>query len=147
MVEYQLLNTTDIVTTLEEEAIINFLMSNLDAYSDSRDNVSRAVEYALSKFPHQGGFIILAKKDRDIVGATVINRTNLEGYFAESILVFMATDEACRGDGIGKELLRQTILFTKGDVMVRLKPETKNTDLFEKQGFKSDFQGFLLKRG
>ena len=108
MAEFQLLNTTDFVTTLEKDAIINFLMEHLDEYADSRENVSRAIEYALSKFPHQGGFVLIARIGDEIVGVSVVNRTNFEGYFAENILVYVAVASGTRRQGIATEFLKQT---------------------------------------
>lgn len=146
MAVYQLLNTTDFVTTLEKEAIINFLMENLDDYLDSRDNVSRAIEYALSKFPHQGGFVLIARVENEIVGVSVVNRTNFEGYFAENILVFLACKEAVRRQGIATELLTQSKVYTKGNVLVRLAQNQAIQELLLKSGFEKDRQEFLLRR-
>jgi GNAT superfamily N-acetyltransferase len=135
MVEYQLLNTTDFVTTLEKEGIINFLEENLENYLDSRENVSRAIEYALSKFPHQGGFVLIARKNDSIIGVTVVNRTNFEGYFAENILVYLAVDKEQRRGGVASELLNQTKIYTKGNVMVRVDDQKEVRNLFRKSGF------------
>lgn len=146
MLEYQLLNTTDFVTTLEKEAIINFLLSNLDDYLDSRDNVSRSIEYALSKFPHQGGFVLIAREDQQIVGATVVNRTNFEGYFAENILVYLAVDETLRRQGVASELLNQSKVYSKGSVLVRLDAGSAVRGLFKKAGFAEDGTEFVFTR-
>ena len=135
MVDYQLLNTTDFVTTLEKESIINFLETNLDEYLDSRENVSRAIEYALSKFPHQGGFVLIARVDGQITGVTVVNRTNFEGYFAENILVYLAIDKEERRKGIASELLKRAKVYTKGSVMVRVTDDESVRGLFQKAGF------------
>ncbi|MCB0755518.1 MAG: GNAT family N-acetyltransferase [Flavobacteriales bacterium] len=146
MVDYQLLNTTDFVTTLEKEDIINFLLKNLDDYLDSRDNVSRAIEYALSKFPHQGGFVLMAKSGDDIIGVSVVNRTNFEGYFAENILVYMAVDEQQRRKGIAAELLDRTKVYTKGDVVVRVDGNSAVNGLFKKAGFEEGSSELLFRR-
>ncbi len=146
MAEYQLLNTTDFVTTLEKEAIINFLMQHLDDYLESRDNVSRAIEYALSKFPHQGGFVLIARSEGEISGVSVVNRTNFEGYFAENILVFLATSEQHRRKGIATELLKQTKLYTKGSIMTRLNTDSGVRELLTKAGFEKDRKEYVLKR-
>jgi predicted N-acetyltransferase YhbS len=146
MIEYQLLNTTDFATTLEKEAIVNFLMESLDDYLDSRDNVSRAIEYALSKFPHQGGFVLIARSENEIVGVSVVNRTNFEGYFAENILVFLATAEKHRRKGIAMELMNRTKVYTKGSVLVRLNSDLAVQDLFKKSGFQAASNEFILNR-
>jgi len=146
MADYQLLNTTDFVTTLEKEAIINFLLANLDDYLDTRDNVSRAIEYALSKFPHQGGFVVIAREDETIVGVSVVNRTNFEGYFAENILVYLATDETLRRKGVATELLNQTKVYTKGSIMVRLDSGSAVKELFKKAGFGKSGTEYVFSR-
>ena len=146
MAEYQFLNTTDFVTTLEKEAIINFLMANLDEYQDSRDNVSRAVEYALSKFPHQGGFVLIARSVEKIIGVCVVNRTNFEGYFAENILAFLAVKSDERRKGVATEFLKQAKIYTKGSIAVRLKPDESVADLFRKSDFGQDAHEFIFKR-
>jgi GNAT superfamily N-acetyltransferase len=135
MVEYQLLNTTDFVTTLEKEGIINFLDHNLEEYLDGRDNVSRAIEYALSKFPHQGGFVLIARKAEKMIGVSVVNRTNFEGYFAENILVYLAVEKEQRRSGVASELLNKTKIYTKGNVMVRVDDNELVKNLFKKSGF------------
>ena len=146
MVEYQLLNTTDFVTTLEKEDIINFLTHNLDDYLDSRENVSRAIEYALSKFPHQGGFVLMARNQSGIIGVSVVNRTNFEGYFAENILVYLAVGEDERRKGIAAELLNRTKVYTKGSVVVRVEGDNAVRDLFKKAGFNEGSTEFLFRR-
>ncbi len=146
MVEYQFLITTDFVTTLEKEAIINFLSSILNEYQDSRDNVSRAVEYALSKFPHQGGFVLIGRNADNIIGVCVVNRTNFEGYFAENILAFLAVGGQERRKGVATELLKQAKVYSKGSIAVRLKPDERVAELFIKSGFGQDAHEFILKR-
>lgn len=146
MADFQLLNTTDFVTTLEKEAIINFLMQNLENYMDSRENVSRAIEYALSKFPHQGGFVLIARVADEIAAVSVVNRTNFEGYFAENILVFLAVSESSRRQGIASELLERTKVYTKGSIMVRLLADESVKTLLQKAGFQQDMHEFVLKR-
>ncbi|MBL4586834.1 MAG: GNAT family N-acetyltransferase [Flavobacteriales bacterium] len=146
MIEYQFLNTTDFVTTLEKDAIVKFLMNNLGEYSDTHDNVSKAIEYALSKFPHQGGFVVLARSENKIVGVCVNNTTNFEGYFAENILVFLTVTAGFQGQGIGKELLKRSMVYAKGSILIRLKEPVLGSKLFTRVGFMQNAREFLLKR-
>lgn len=146
MPEFQLFNTTDIVTTLEKNAIAGFLDKHLGEYNDTRENVLKAVEYALSKFPHQGGFLILSKEKEQIIGAAVVNKTNMEGYFPENILVYFAVHEERRGEGQGTELIKRCIQFTKGDLMVRGKLSAENKKLLTNLGFENPYQEFILKK-
>lgn len=143
--EFQLLNTTDFVTTLEKEAIINFLLPNMGVYEDTRDNISRAIEYALSKFPHQGGFVLQAKKNEELIGVSVVNRTNFEGYFAENILVYMAVHPEHRGQGIARQLIEQSKVYSKGDIMVRLKSD-QDARMFNGHDFNFLASEFVFRR-
>jgi ribosomal protein S18 acetylase RimI-like enzyme len=108
--------------------------------------VSRAIEYALSKFPHQGGFVIIAREEQEIVGATVVNRTNFEGYFAENILVYIAVLETHRRRGIASELVNRSKLYSKGDIMVRLDSGSYMKGLFKKADFNKQGTEYLFKR-
>lgn len=146
MTEYQLLNTTDFVTTLEKLAIIDFLMDNLEEYADSREYVSNAIEYALSKFPHQGGFVLLARAGKRIVGVAVVNRTNFEGYFAENILIYLAVAKNVRRTGIASALINQIKVFSKGDILFRIKENEQRSGLFERTGFEPSLREVLFKR-
>lgn len=146
MPEFQLFNTTDIVTTLEKTAISKFLDHHLGEYNDTQDNVLRSVEYALSKFPHQGGFLILCKEKEEIIGAAVVNKTNMEGYFPENILVYFAVHNDRRGQGLGTELVKRCIQFTKGDLMVRGMLSAVNKKLLTNLGFDNPYQEFILKK-
>ena len=146
MIEYQLLNTTDFVTTLEKEAIIDFLQNELGEYADSRENTSRAIEYALSKFPHQGGFVQIARVEAEIVGVCVVNRTNFEGYFSENILVYIAVRSHHRRAGIATQLLNQTKVYAKGNITIRLNLESEILGLFKKAGFVDDSHEFTFRR-
>lgn len=146
MAEYQFLNTTDFVTTLEKQAIIKFLAANLDEYRDSNENISRAVEYALSKFPHQGGFVLIAREATEMIGVCVVNRTNFEGYFAENILAFLAIAPEQRRNGVATKFLKQAKIYSKGSIAVRLKPDENVAELFRKSGYGQDAHEFIFKR-
>ncbi len=55
-----------------------------------------------------GGFALVGTIDGKMAGAVIINRTGMEEYIPENILVYIAVDAALRGKGIGKQLMKKS---------------------------------------
>ena len=145
MASFQLLNSTDIVTTLETNEIVNFLFKNLDDESqNTKDHLLKSIDYALSKFPHQGGFLVLAKEGFKILGAVVVNKTNMEGYIPENVLVYIAVTDEGNELGLGKQLIQKAIEYTKGGIALHLRPNSPWQPAFEEMGFKFAYQEYRL---
>lgn len=88
----------------------------------------------------------MARKEEEIIGVCVVNRTNFEGYFAENILVYLATSSNFRRQGVATELLSKTKVYTKGSMVVRLHRNVAVKGLFEKAGFAEESTDFVLNR-
>lgn len=148
MTSFQLLNATDIVTTLEKNEIVNFLFNNLEGTPEhTKEVILKSIEYALSKFPHQGGFLVLAKEDMRTLGAVVVNKTNMEDYIPENVLVYIAVDKSHRKEGLGTALINKAIEYTKGDLSVNIPPDNPNQELFERMGFIYQYKVFRKIKG
>ncbi len=144
---FQLLNATDIVTTLEKNEIVNFLYNNIEGSPEhSKEVILKCIEYALSKFPHQGGFLVLAKEGHEILGAVVVNKTNMEDYIPENVLVYLAVKKDSRKQGFGTALIQKAIEYTKGGLATHLPPDNIYQGLFEKLGFAYKYKEFRLNK-
>lgn len=147
MASFQLLNATDIVTTLEKNEIVTFLDENLgNVPGHDKEVILKSIEYALSKFPHQGGFLVLAKDEGEMVGAVVVNKTNMEDYIPENVLVYIAVKADRRNDGLGTALIKKAIEYTKGGLSINIPPENPNQGLFEKLGFTYQYKVFRREK-
>ncbi len=140
------INAVDTMTTLETEAIVDFLHKHLEQYGDKREHIQRCVEYAVSDRPYLGGFVLVAEIDRKPVGVVVINKTNMGGYIPENILVYIATDRTYRGQGIGKQLMEAAIATAKGDIALHVEKDNPARFLYEKFGFTNPYLEMRLKR-
>ena len=69
------------------EQIRDFLFEHLDQYGDEREDIMKAINYSLSKGITPGGFVVVGRDEGVIVGAVVVNKTGMEGYIPENILV------------------------------------------------------------
>jgi|SRR5690606_8784993 len=144
--EYQVLSSIDLATYLEKNEIADFLFNHLDQYGDKKEDIMKCLDYALSNFPHQGGFVLLAREAGEIVGAVVVNQTGMEGYIPENILVYIAVNSNQRGKGIGKELMSRAINLAKGDIALHVEPDNPAKHLYEKMGFTNKYLEMRLKK-
>lgn len=139
-------NAVNTLTTLQLEQIVGFLNCHLEQYGDQPEHIHHCVQYAISDRPYQGGFVLQAELNNKVVGIVVVNKTNMSGYIPENILVYIATDSAYRGRGIGIRLMEQTIATAKGDIALHVEQNNPAKRLYEKFGFTNPYLEMRLKR-
>ncbi|MCC5919809.1 MAG: GNAT family N-acetyltransferase [Cyclobacteriaceae bacterium] len=143
--EYQVISSIDTATFLEKNEIADFLYENLGQYRDEKEDIMKCLDYSLSNYPHQGGFVLLAKENSRIVGAVVINKTGMEGYIPENILVYIAVHADMRGKGVGAELMKRVTKMAKGDIALHVEHDNPARRLYERIGFTSKYLEMRLK--
>jgi ribosomal protein S18 acetylase RimI-like enzyme len=132
---YQVLTSIDQASYLVKKQIADFLYVQLDEYADKKTVIMKCLDYALSYFPHQGGYVILAKDNNKIVGAVVVTHTGMEGYIPANALVYLAVHSDYRQQGIATKLMKKAIRMAKGGISLRVAPDNPAFQLFEKLGF------------
>lgn len=131
----------------EKREVVDFLHENLEQYGDSKADITKAIDYSLQEYDSDGGFTMVIQDDEKIRGAVVINRTGMSGYIPENILVYIATDKNCRGEGLGKKLLRDAIDHTQGDIALHVDADNEGARmLYQKFGFQTPYLEMRLKR-
>jgi ribosomal protein S18 acetylase RimI-like enzyme len=126
-------------TSREKENIIDFLHTHLDQYGDPKEDIKSAVDYALKKVNSFGGFVIQLKDEGKVIGAVVVNRTGMQGYIPENILVYIAIDKRYRGHGLGEKLMREALETADGNVALHVEPDNPALKLYEKLGFTNKY--------
>lgn len=119
------------------DKISDFLHKHLDEFGDKKEDILKAIEYALN--PHQGGLILLGIDENEIVGAVVVNKTGMDGYIPGNILVYIAVHRNHRGKGIGKKLMLEVMPNTKGGIALHVEPNNPAKFLYEKLGFTNKY--------
>lgn len=137
--KFQNLTAIDSTTFLEKNEIADFLHQHLDQYGDTKQDILKCLDYSLSNYPHQGGFVVLARDEEGIVGAVVMNQTGMEGYIPENILVYIAVHNRYRGKGLGKQLMEKAISLAKGNIALHVEPDNPARKLYEKLGFTNKY--------
>ncbi len=147
MVSYHIIHSDEEnPTSFTKNDIAHFLYTHLDEYGDEKEYILKSISYAFGEKPGQDGFVLAAVEDEAIVGAVIINDTNMGDYIPHHILVYIAVDSSHRGKGIGKQLMERTIEATKGDIALHVEPENPAKFLYEKYDFTNKYLEMRLKK-
>ena len=123
--------------TYTNDKIADFLFEHLDQFGDKREAIMQCLNYVFND--SHGGFVVLGVEDGEIHGAVIINKTGMEGYIPENILVYIAVDGKLRGKGLGKELMNATIEEANGSIALHVEPDNPAKFLYEKLGFTNKY--------
>jgi len=144
---HKIFNSTNKPTESRKNDIVDFLFNHLEEYGDSKEDIEKALSFSLrEKATSLGGFILLAKDGDEITGAVVINRTGMEGYIPENILVYIATHKEYRGKGVGKQLMNKAIEIADGDIALHVEADNPAKFLYEKVGFTNPYLEMRYKK-
>lgn len=146
MLQIEVLKPSDTVGLIALEQVRDFLYDHLDQYGDTREDIMKAINYALNKGITPGGFVLVGRDEGQIVGAVVVNRTGMDGYIPENILVYIAAHREKRGRGYGKILMQKAITTAEGDVALHVEPDNPAKKLYEKLGFTNKYLEMRLKK-
>lgn len=146
MLQIQALGPSDIVGLVEMELIRDFLYDQLDQYGDEKADIMKSINYALNKGITPGGFVLVGRDEGEIVGAVIINKTGMDGYIPENILVYIATHRDKRGKGYGKSLMSKAIEMAEGSIALHVEPDNPAKGLYEKLGFTNKYLEMRLTK-
>lgn len=128
------------------DEIAAFLYRHLEEYGDEKSAILKCIGYAYGDNPGQNGFVLIAYQEHEILGAVVMNDTNMGGYIPEHILVYIAVHAKTRGKGVGKMLMEKAIREAKGDIALHVEPENPAKFLYEKYGFTNKYLEMRLNK-
>lgn len=123
--------------TFPNSKIVDFLYNHLDQFGDKKEDILKAIEYALN--PKQGGLVLIQIENDEIIGAVVVNKTGMDGYIPGNILVYIAVHRNYRGKGVGKNLMLQVMPSTTGGIALHVEPNNPAKFLYEKLGFTNKY--------
>ncbi len=142
----QIYDSYQTIGTLEKQNLVNFLFQHLDEFGDTKAAIEKAIDYSVGESSQIGGFVLVGKIDEKIAGVVVVNRTGMEEYIPENILVYIAVDASLRGHGIGKKLMNEAVNMAKGNIALHVEPNNPARFLYEKIGFTNKYLEYRLIR-
>lgn len=113
------------------EEIALFLFEHLGVYGDPLTDIFACLDHALA---HQGS-VHAIESDGNFLAVTVFNATGMRGYIPANILVYIAADQAHRGQGLGRALMEYALSTTEGGVALHVEPNNPARRLYERVGF------------
>lgn len=147
MLKFKIYNPQTRMSTLEKLNTTEFLFKHLEQYGDKKPDIEKAIDYALKITTSFGGFVLEGyNEENNIVGAVVVNRTGMEGYIPENILVYIAVDKTYRGKGYGKQLMNKAVELCDGNVALHVEKDNPARFLYEKVGFTNPYLEMRLKK-
>lgn len=142
---FTLIDSTEEMTNLySEENIINFLFTHLEQYGDEKKDIKKCIDYVVN--PNKGGKIIIGTENEKIVGIVILNKTGMDGYIPENILVYIAVDNSQRGKGYGKKLMHKAIESVEGNIALHVEPDNPAKKLYESLGFTNKYLEMRLTK-
>ena len=145
-ISYTLIRSDENEVAFSREQIADFLYQHLDQYGDEKSAILKCIAYAYGDGPGQDGFIQIAHEGDEILGVVIINRTNMEEFIPENILVYIAVHQKTRGQGVGKQLMDKVINATEGDIALHVEPDNPAKFLYEKFGFTNKYLEMRLQK-
>jgi len=148
---FKIFNSNQEISTIKKNEIVEFLHDHLEQYGDSKKDIEKAIDFALKvsnpylQITPLGGMVLIGKEDNQTVGAVVMNRTGMNGYIPDNILVYIAVHKNYRGKGIGKQLMQKAIELTNGDIKLHVEPDNPARFLYKKLGFTEPYLEMRLK--
>jgi ribosomal protein S18 acetylase RimI-like enzyme len=136
----------DSLTSIEKTKVVNFLHTHLEEFGDEKNDILKAIDYAMREVSSPGGFVLTSWDQQKMIGAVVVNKTGMSGYIPENILVYIAIHNEYRGKGLGKKLMKKALETASGDVALHVEPDNPAKFLYEKLGFESKYLEMRYKK-
>ena len=149
---FKIYNSNQEISSIDKQEIVGFLDTHLDQYGDKPKDIEKAVDFALkisSPNIHTtplGGMVLVGKEDDNIIGIVVMNKTGMNGYIPDNILVYIAVRKEFRGRGVGRKLIDKVITLTDGDIKLHVEPDNPARYLYRKMGFTEPYIEMRFKK-
>jgi GNAT superfamily N-acetyltransferase len=119
--------------------LIDFLHEHLGEYGDKKEDIERAINYAMSGEEGRGGFVTAAYIENKLIGCVVINDTAMKGYIPQHMLVYITVHKDYRGRGIGKQLIKKVVELCSGNIALHVEYDNPARLLYRRLGFESKY--------
>lgn len=124
---------------ISNEELVDFLHTHLGKFRDSKSAINKCLAYAFSKKEGKGGSVLVGYYNGKLAGAVIMNKTGMEGYIPENILVYVAMDKSLRGKGLGRKMIEKALAISDGNVKLHVEHDNPAKRLYERIGFTNKY--------
>lgn len=139
-------NAINKLTTLEKSRITKFIHEHSENKSDTRKAIRKSLDYAAKERAGLGGYVFTVSNNKEITGALVVNKTGMDDYIPENVIVYVVTHQDYRRQGIAKKLMTRAIEHCKGDIALHVTHDNPAKNMFEKMGFTNPYLEMRFKK-
>ncbi len=140
MLNFKIIDTNDdFDEALSRETFVDFLYKHLERFGDTKEAINKSIDYSFNKSEGNGGFLLAAYYENKLIGELVMNKTGMEEYIPENILVYVAVDGTIRGKGFGRQIVEKAIEIADGDVKLHVDFDNPAKKLYERIGFTTKY--------
>ena len=132
--EFELLNSANTVGYIQRNQLIDFVVLHLQNQEVIAENIGKAIDHAVGGLVNNGGLVVIARHEEELVGVLVLCKTGMEGFMPENIIFYLAIHLNQRNKLIGSELIEYAKRFSSGRIAVRVTGGLGVEGYFEKLG-------------
>lgn len=143
--EFQTFTPLFPLSDIQKDQIADFLVEQLENFGDPKADVLKCLDYAMNP-DGQGGLVILASEEAELIGAVILNHTGMSGYIPEHILVYFAVKKDQRGKGLGRKMMNQLLVQISGSIALHVEAHNPAKRLYEELGFTNKYLEMRLSR-
>jgi ribosomal-protein-alanine N-acetyltransferase len=132
-------NWNQLLYEIQIEEVVDFLFNNLDKFGDTKTAIRKSIDYAFSEEHGKGGFLVLAREEKELVGILVMNKTGMTEYIPEYLLVYIAVRADQRGKGYGSQIIKAVMNEIKSPIALHVEYENPAKRLYERLGFTTKY--------
>ncbi len=148
MLEIKKITTdTEFDLHVSRDDFVNFLYKHLGEFGDAKKDINKSIDYAFSGAEGKGGFLLVAYYEKNLVGALVMNKTGMQGYIPENILVYVAVDGSYRNKGFGKKIVEKALMLADGNVKLHVEYDNPAKRLYERVGMTTKYAEMRYIKG
>lgn len=134
----QMYNAFSGVNPLESFSLLNFF--RVHTPDTEYRAIQEALDYALKNKPSFGGFVLTYSINTRIIAGVVVNKTGMQGFKSENLLVLAAIHEDYKTQtNFLEELIDKAVDYADGDIAIYAKPNHPALMMAKRMGFKEQF--------
>ncbi len=124
---------------IEVDDLANFVKKHMKPFHDPPEYTKKGIRDALTGVPDDGGFVILAYLDHELVGTLVMLSTGMDNYIPPYCLLFIGVNGDYRGLGIGQQIMDYALEEAGDNVYLHVDYDNPAKHLYERMGFLNSY--------